>query len=284
MAVEKIGYEEVELEAIRRSSAQARQSNVNVGMDELVDSIASQGLLEPIHVIEVEKGKLYELVDGQRRFQAFSILHEKNPQKFSSKIPSIVYKNTMEGWEKKTMSLHANLMQAPMTNQDRINAVTVVYETFGSIKYTARLTGFSEYTIRKYVRASRLPENLKTAVKNRELSVTTALDAADLYSYDADSPDDETAAHMLDAAKEMQKLAGKQKSRIKEIRRSNPEKPVQDIIADVKTKQRTRNEITVTVESDTYARIGSYQKKEGIDTIQLAAADLVEDGLEANGE
>jgi len=272
------------MKAIRRSSAQARQSNVNVDMNELVDSIASQGLLEPIHVIEIEEGKLYELVDGQRRFQACSILHEKSPQEFTSKIPSIIYKNTMECWEKKTMSLHANLMQAPMANQDRVNAVTVVYENFGNIKDTVSATGFSESTIRRYVRASRLPESLKTAVKNHELSLTTALEAADLYAYDTDRPDDETATRMLDAAREMQKLAGKQKSRIKEIRRSNPEKPVHDIIADVKTKQRRENKITVTVESDTYARIGSYREREGIDTVQIAAADLIEDGLEANGE
>ena len=281
MAVKRIGYHEIDLDLIERARSQARQEKVNVGIEELALSIKVQGLMEPIHLVKIDNRK-YELIDGQRRFQAFVTLRDRNPGEFS-KIPSFCYEDTMEDWEKKSFSLNANLTQAPMTEMDKINAVTSVYNHFGSVRNTVKVTGLSDYIIRKYVKVNRLPPPLKAAVDNGEIKLTAALDAADIHDYDADEPNGADVSVIVTTAREMQKLAGKQKKRVKERKNEQPEKPVDEIIKEVKSVQRRTRQITITIESDTYEKVGVYKdKKDDIDTIPLAAAELVEEGLTAN--
>ena len=282
MVVKKIGYREIDLDLIERAKSQARQEKVNVGIEELALSIKVQGLMEPVHLVQISNTEKYELIDGQRRFQAFVMLRDKNPGEFS-KITGFCYEDTMEDWEKKSFSLNANLTQAPMTDMDKINAVTAVYNHFDSIRNTVKATGLSDYIVRKYVRVNRLPPPLKTAVENGQIKLTAALDAADMHDYDANDPNGADASVIVATAREMQKLAGKQKKRVKERKNEQPEKPVDEIIDEVKSVQRRTREITITIESDTYERVSLYKdKNDDVDTIPLAAAELVEEGLTAN--
>ncbi len=281
MAIERLGCEEIDPSLIFRSRSEARQQKVDVDVGELAASIRSQGLLEPIHLVEIEGGKSYELIDGQRRYLAFLMLGKDSPQRFS-RIPSFVYKNTMEDWEKKTMSLHANLSRAPLTDSDKINATTVVYNHFNSIRKTAEATGFSESAIRRHVHAARLPEELRDRVEEGHISVSTALETADLYGYDPGDPKKADMAGMLSVAEAMQKLAVRQKRHVREIRQEHPDRDMHDIISDVKSKRRTKYDITVTVESDTMERIDAYRERNRTRTTLTAAADLIQDGLASN--
>ena len=107
------------------------------------------------------------------------------------------------------------------------------------------------------------------------------MDAVDLYGYDSNMPDADINA-MLDTAKAMQKLAGKQRKYVKETIQKYPDQKIPDIIESVKSKQHSAHEFTVTVESDTYERIDAFKKKERINTVPLAAVDLIHDGLDSN--
>lgn len=281
MAVKKIGYDEIDLDYIERGRSQARQSSVDVGIGDLALSIKVQGLMEPVHLVKIQNTGKYELIDGQRRFLAFRKLRDETPGMFS-KIPSYCYEDTMEDWEKKSFSLNANLTQAPMTEIDKVNAITTVYNHFGHVKSTASVTGLSEPTIRKYVKAARLPPTLKKAVDEGKLKLTSALDATDIHGYDAD-PDNANINEILDTAKEIQKLAGKQKKRVKERVKEEPNKPVKKVIEEVINVKPKTFKIEIVVESNTYERINSYMdKKDDIDTIQLATVELVEEGLASN--
>lgn len=62
----------VPLERISTSRFQYRDAAL--GVEQLAESIASQGLIQPIVVCEAEDGEGYELVAGERRFLAVSIL------------------------------------------------------------------------------------------------------------------------------------------------------------------------------------------------------------------
>ena len=282
VVVKKIGYHEINLDLIDRARSQARQEKVDVGIKDLALSINVQGLMEPVHLVKIDNTGRYELIDGQRRFQAFVILQGNNPREFSE-IPSFCYEDTMEDWEKKSFSLNANLTQAPMTEMDKINAVTSVYNHFGNVRDTVKVTGLSDYIIRKYVKINRLPSQLKTAVDNGEIRLTAALAATDVHDYDADDLDNADVSVIVATAREMQKLAGKQRKRVKDRKNEQPEKPVSEIIDEVKSVQRRTREILITIESDTYERVGVYKdKKDDIATIPLAAAELVEEGLTAN--
>jgi ParB/RepB/Spo0J family partition protein len=281
VSIERIGYYEANIDTIERSASQARQKNVNKNIDDLALSIEVQGLMEPVLLVEIEENKKYELIDGQRRFQAFLELRKKDPQKYST-IPCFRYKNTMEDWEKKAISINANITQQEMDDIDKINAVTAVFNQFGSIKLTKQQTGLSENTIRNYVKFNRLPQELKKAVEKGEVKITAALEAADLYDYDPTNEKNAPTKDILEAAKEMQKLVGKQKKRVKELSKTQPDKPKIEIIEEVKTTKRKTRPITIEVESDTYGRIDTYREKNDINSVPIAAADLVEEGLKAN--
>jgi len=281
MTIQRMGYYEASMDTIERSASQARQTNVNKNLEDLALSIEVQGLMEPVLLVEIQEDKKYELIDGQRRFQAFQILRKKDPQKFA-KIPCFRYKNSMEDWEKKAISINANLTQQDMEEIDKINAVTAVYNQFGSVKLTKQQTGLSENTIRNYVKFNRLPQELKKAVEKGDVKIGAALEAADLYDYDPTNKNNAPAEDMLEAAKEMEKLVGKQKKRVKELVKTQPAKSKIEIIEEVKTTKRKTKPITIEVESDTYGRIDSYREKNEIDSVPLAAADLVEEGLKSN--
>ena len=282
VVVKKIGYDEIGLDLIERGRSQARQANVNVGIEDLALSIRVQGLMEPIHLVKIENTGKYELIDGQRRFQVYGLLRDRHPGEFS-KIPSFCYEGTMEDWEKKSFSLNANLTQAPMSDVDKVNAVTAVYNHFGTIKSTKEVTGLSEPTIRKYVKVSRLPPSLKDAVNAGEVKITSALDASDMYGYDANDQDSADVSKIMELAKIMQTTKGKEKKRIKERVKEHPEIPPTEIAKEGKGVPLVEHEIVIKVETDTYERISVYKdKKDDINTIQSAAAELVEEGLTAN--
>ncbi len=281
MVAEKIGYSEIDLSLIERGCSQARQSKTHVDLENIVESIRTQGLIDPIHLVEIEKDKLYELISGQRRFLAFTILCKKDPEKFS-KIPCVLYKNTMNEWEKKTFSIHTNLSQAPMNKMDKINSITLLFDHFESIKDTSEATGFSHATIRKYVQVSRLPEQLKNMTEKGEISLDTALDTADLYAFDPNKTTGISIEDMLDSAREMQKLTGKHKKYIMEVKQQKPDVSVRDIITDVSSKKYKKYDFTVAVDLGTYEKIDAYKENRRIDTITMAVADLIEDGLVVN--
>lgn len=280
MVVKKLGYEEIDLDLIERGKSQARQEKINIGIEDLARSIEIQGLMEPVHLVKITSTGKYDLIDGQRRFQAFSRLRDENREKFS-KIPCFLYEDSMLDWERKSFSLNANLTQSPMTNMDKTNAVTSVFNHFGNIKDTVKSTGLSEYIIRKHVKISRLPLQLKKAVEGGDIPIAAALDATDIHDYDVSDPTKTDVSVILTTAKEMQKLAGKQKKKVKEIKKEQPEKDLIEIIEDVKTVKRTKHSITIDVESDTYDRIGVFKERENIDTVD-AISQILEDGLDAN--
>ena len=271
----------IPLNSICRGHIQARQTDMYAGVQDLADSILSWGLLDPIHVSRTEENGVYELLDGQRRFLAFSLLHERHPERFAE-VPSFVHGAAMDDWEKKTLSIHANLLQMPMHRMDRVNAVTVVFKRFGSIKRTAEATGLSESTIRLYVEAARLPAALRDAVAKGTVSMKVALYAADMNAYDPDKHDNADDDEMLETAKEIQSLTGKQKQYAREMKKNEPGRPVREILADVRSVRRAVRDITISIESDTYSRIDLYRERAGLKTVESATLDLVEDGLATN--
>lgn len=266
----------VDLDAILRGSSHARQTKIDVGVTDLAASIESIGLLQPIRVAETGQEGVYELLDGQRRFLAFWLLRKKEPGRFS-RIPSLVHPAEMEEWEKKAISLHANLSQVPMNKTDRVNAMTVVFDRFGGVEKMAEATSLPRHAIRRYVEASRLPGLLKSAVLDDGLAVRAALDATDLHARDRDDP-----ALMLQTAKDLQSLTGRQISYVKKAKADKPDRPVADIIAHIRSLDLGKHDILISADSDTYSRIQLHGEQNKAWTVADAAADLVEDGLAAN--
>lgn len=276
MTIKLIRTDHVDLRLIIRSETQARQAEVNAGVDELIASIAKQGLLVPISLVELKENEEYELLDGQRRFLAYQELKKRDPK--YSKIYAIIYANVMEDWEKKTISVNANITQVPMKDSDKINAITSLYKHFGGNQAeVARSTGFSKYTIRKYVKYDRLPKPLKEMYDNNEIGIEVALRVADMF--DDIEGDDSKIRQTALACSNLQK---KQIVKVGERMKLEPEVPISEIVQKVQNLKEKSHEITITVFSETYGKIAKFKSQNKIRTIEGAAEDLVEDGIKAN--
>lgn len=286
MALERIRRDEIDLGLIKRSSAQARQTHVYAGLDELASSIRTNGLLDPVHLVEVDRGSVYELVDGQRRFLAYKRLHRTQEDGFDagrySKIPAVIYKNTTNAWEKKALSLNANLCNVQMTRADRINAVTALSRRFDSVRAMADATGLSGPTIRKYLNVSALPVGLQNLMSSKGIPMSVLLEASRLYGFDPKDGAQNNVDEMVKVAVKMQGMTKPQRNKVRDIARDNPGTPVDGIVERVRAEKQVRRDIVIPVGDEMYSRMGVYRDKRGLGTVERAAVDLIEDGLEAN--
>jgi len=283
VTIKRIGYEEVDISAdvIDTTKAQARQTNINKNVAELALSIEVQGLFSPVLLVKLGDNK-YELIAGQRRMKAHrDFLLKKDPQKFGN-IAAFTYENIMENWEKKAISINENFTQEPMTDEDRIAAVTACYNEFDSIKITAEKTGISKRIVSKYVKYTRLPPLLKKLKDDGKISLGTALDTADLFDLDTSELGDIPEEEVKIAALESEKLSAKQKKRVKEIKQEKPEEKIEEIIEKVKKRKETRVKIETEIASDSYARVEVFKGIRKLKSIGLAAEELIDDGLDHN--
>lgn len=278
MTIRWVRADHIKLSLISRSDTQARQADINAGIDELAESIHKQGLLAPVSLVEIEENKSYELIDGQRRLLAYQELERKYPERSEySKIPAFIYANVMDDWEKKTISVNANITQEPMKMSDKLNTITSLYKHFGgNMSEVARYTGFSRETVRKYVKYERLPQVLKKMYDEGTIEIHAAIKIADVF--DGMDVDD---SKLRESAVALSKLQQKQMDGVAERMKLEPKQPVTEIVKKVLNQKQRGHEIKINVVSATYEKIDKFRSQNKT-TIEIAAADLIEDGIKAN--
>ncbi len=127
-------------------------------LDDLAKSIQEKGLLNPILVREISKGK-YDLVAGQRRFLACKKIGLKT-------MPAII-RDDLTDTDATIISLIENVQRADMNPIDKAKAYQEIFKKYKNNKKVAKETGVSITTIKKYLTllnlASSLQEKLTTA-------------------------------------------------------------------------------------------------------------------------
>jgi len=170
----------------------------------LVDHIGMHGLLEPIVVFDVndleEAHPLYvsrkdhknkfEILAGQRRYNAFKKLNDENPSKGWDKIPCHVREPPDDEVDAKAISLGEGLTQLPYTLADTMDACNMLFNVYNDVRIVAKKTGVSTILVKKYVKFARLPkliqDHLDSVHKNPKTAVNLAVEAADALSYTVD--------------------------------------------------------------------------------------------------
>ena len=274
-------YGEIPVGSVDTTRIQARQEHIDANVHNLATSIKTHGLFSPVLVVESGEGG-YELISGQRRLKAYrDILASEDSEKFA-KIPAFIYKNLQE-WEKKAMSINENFNQEPMTEADKIAAVTACYNEFDNMRITAEKTGIAYDLVRKYVKFERLPKVLKDMKTSGEVSLKTALQAADLFGIEtAHDGDASKQDEIKTCAKQLEQMTSLQKKHVSKVRKEEPDKPITSVITEVKTGKPRMMEIKTEVTATAYSRIEVYKNKEDIKSIPLAASELIDDGLDKN--
>ena len=187
-----LSYKQVDmilLDKIRVPKYNIRIHDITKGIDDLAASIKAVGLLQPITVyLDSENGR-YVVLAGQRRLNAFGYLNKKHPSEGFDKIACVVVNEPATPEEKLSLSLAENITQLPMNNSDLVKAVTDLYNNYHDYDLVREKFGLTKYMVDKYVKLARLPERLKTAINEGEISPnpkkaeTASLGAVDALQY-----------------------------------------------------------------------------------------------------
>ena len=126
-------------------SKNSRDSNI----DDLAKSIKEVGLLQPIRVVKNSENK-FEVLEGQRRINAFQVLNENNPGQGFDKIDAIIFDNIEE--YKKVIFYDMMEDRVPMPPDVLNQAVIDLYTAFADVKIVAEKLGLTEAQVKKIIR------------------------------------------------------------------------------------------------------------------------------------
>jgi ParB family chromosome partitioning protein len=152
--------EEIEISKIRRNPNQPRQQLDPEKIKELAASIEQRGVLQPIMVRRV--GEEYELVVGERRFQAAKSLGWE-------KIPAILKRLSDD--EVLQVSLIENLQREDLNPIEEAEAYSSLIKRFNfSQEDVAKQVGKDRTSITNALRLLRLPQEIKDLLVAGKLS------------------------------------------------------------------------------------------------------------------
>jgi ParB/RepB/Spo0J family partition protein len=224
-------FVELKVSDLYIGTEQHRTDNVGKEVEELAESIKQRGLLQPIRVVPGEgpnAGK-YAVVIGQRRFLAC--------QRFLGweKIPAIISTKKKDDIEYLIDSVTENTMRLGTTDNEDRQVCVVLWRRFGDIKSICKITGLSEYFVRKHLKWDALPPTLKKLVDTGEVSLDAADKAIEVSKYDDNMGEEE----VIDIARKLNPLANADRARVKKIKKSNQSESTTEIIKQVEAETHT---------------------------------------------
>ena len=163
-------FESIPISQIRIDKFNVRKKDIQLGMDELKQSIMVFGLIQPITVYFDTAKDMYVIIAGQRHFNTYVILNEENPNEGYDKIEAKIIEEPETEELKKALSLTENLTQVQMVNTDVVRAVTDLYNIYRDYDIVKEKYALTPYMIDKYVSLSRLPKRLIEAIDEGEIS------------------------------------------------------------------------------------------------------------------
>ena len=261
-----LGIRDVPLTDLVIGKGQVRTRDVGKEVDELADSIAQVGLLEPIVVCEADEEGKYEIITGQRRFLAHQLLKRES-------IMAAILSERVDEVTAKVLSVTENLVRRDLHSSDLIDVCTYLYKRYGTVQAVADETGLPYGKVRQYVKYDQLIPDLKEMVDTGSVKLDTALRAQ--YAAEASGTIDTAEARQF--ALEMEPLSGAQRSAIVKAREDDPTRSADDIIEDAKGGGKI-TQIVVTLTTDVHTALKRYAIANGT-TFDDAAGRLIREGL-----
>lgn len=261
--------QEIPLGDLSIGKGQVRTRDVSKEIDELADSIAKVGLLEPIVVSPTEEEGKYEIVTGQRRFLAHQELGK-------DAILAAVLSERVDEITAKVLSVTENLVRRDLHSSDLIDVCTYLYKHYGSINAVCASTGLSSNRVREYVKYDQLIPKLKEMVDGGDVKLDTALRAQ--RAAEASGTIDPVEATQL--ALEMDPMSGAQRRAIVKARERNPDRSADDIIEEAKAGGRITQTI-VTLSTEVHGALRRYATLQST-SVDDAAGMLIREALYQN--
>jgi predicted transcriptional regulator len=242
-------------------------------MDDLETNIHALGQSQAVLVYESpDQEGMYEVIDGQRRLNAFVNLNKKFPDGGYDKIYAMIRDEPADTDERKAISLGANTNSLQMTSDDIMQGVIDLYGVRSSMSYVAEKFGLTERTVKKYVKGARLNKRLRQAnvsgeiTDNPDKALDAIMTAVDLLNWTSENEvsDDK----VIESAKIIANAKTKsEEGDIIEQIQKDPEQDLRDIPGKLKDKQSKQviRKLTLPPETDkqlvTYAKSGEIKIK-----------------------
>ena len=161
-------FRDIRIEQIPNIRNNLYSANSIENLQELAESIKTNGLMQPIVLRGIEGQPPYDVVVGKRRFMAHQSLN----------LPTIkaVFTGAIDDTEAIILSLSENMLRQEMNHADIMKAVTKLYEEFGrNATRVKERTGLSLRTIRNYIaiETQATPE-LLGMISTKAISLTNA--------------------------------------------------------------------------------------------------------------
>jgi ParB family transcriptional regulator, chromosome partitioning protein len=262
--------EEISLDRIDIGTSQVR-TDASSGLDDLAQSIAKQGLIQPIYVVKKPNGR-YEILAGQRRFLA----HQK--LKYSTIRAIVTDAGKLDDETKVAISLTENLVRRDNSQKELIDACTKLFKHYTSIKLVAEETGLSAAVVSQYVKYDQLIPQLKKKVENAQIDMRVALQAQKAATNEKGAVDSKAAEKF---AAELAPMSNQQRKVFIKTVESDPTASVEEKIERGR-KQPVLRQVIVTLEESLHKGLQTFAKDEGLNQDE-AAANLIEDGLTRRG-
>lgn len=157
---------DIPLDCISMGEWNVRHKDITAGLDDLTASMNKYGQLQPIMVFE-KNGK-YEIVIGQRRYLAAKQLRW-------STISATILPPGVSKREAMILSFIENSQRVALTAMDKEEACKFLLQELGSVSKVAKELGFSEVTVRKWLRFSIVPDSLKQMVYDGKITKDQAI-------------------------------------------------------------------------------------------------------------
>ena len=266
-----LDYLDIPLDELVIGMGQVRTQSPGKGIDELVRSIESQGLLQPIVVCPATDEGKWEILVGQRRFLAYKILKRES-------IAAAILDERVTGGEAKAISITENLIRRQLSGKELKDGILYLYNRYGSIKDVVDATGLPYRRVQDNIKYPRLVPELKELVDSEKVDINAALKAQDAATDEAYDVNVDFATTL---ALEMAPMSGPQRKNVTKVIKERPEKRVEDVVEAAKAGSQVI-QVIATVTRDTHAALQRFAREEGTNQGEAVVA-LIEEALVGRG-
>lgn len=154
---------QLSISEVNPSPLQPRRVFAEENLAELVDSIRSRGIFQPLVVRKSPKGIGYELIAGERRWRAARKLN-------LNKVPAIV--RVASDQQVLELALIENLQRAELDPVEEADGYATLIETFGLKQdEVAERVGKNRATVANALRLRSLPNEVRDLLRSKQISV-----------------------------------------------------------------------------------------------------------------
>jgi len=151
----------ISIEQIDPSPNQPRQNFARADMEELINSIQTNGIIQPLILVQKEQGK-YEIIAGERRWRSAKILGLKT-------VPSLV--RAIDVNKKLEIALLDNIQRKDLNAMEKARAYQRLIDEFNLTQENiSKRLGVARATVANTLRLLRLPEVIQNAIEQEKIS------------------------------------------------------------------------------------------------------------------